>query len=52
MHAVSAADLRRIAKLMRAQVKHLAEQNKIPLDDVGSIANLQRLGGVDDIVRG
>ena len=51
MHAVSAADLRRIAKLMRSQVKYLAEQNKIALDNVGSVANLQRLGGVDDIVR-
>src|SRR5580704_9099043 len=52
MNAVSTSYLRCVAELMRAQVEHFAEQNQIPLDDVGSIANLQSLRRVYDIVGG
>src|SRR5580658_3478999 len=51
MHAVSSSNLRRVAKLVRAQIQHFAEQYKPPLDEVRSIANLQRLRGIYDIVR-
>src|SRR5580692_8607689 len=51
MNPMGTPDLRCIPKLMRAQIQHLAEQHKSPLDELRSFANLQRLGGIDDVIR-
>ena len=51
MNSVRAPDLRRVAKFVRAQVEDFAKNHQIALDDLRSIANLQRLRGVDDVVR-
>src|SRR6202790_3258012 len=50
MNAVRSADLWSIAELVGAHVEQLRKQKQSSFDDVGSIANLQRLRGVDDIV--
>ena len=52
MHAVGAADLRRVLKFARARSEHFAEAHQALLDDSRGVAQLQRLRGVHHVIRG
>ena len=51
VNAVGAADLRGVLKFVGAQIEHFAKDHEVAFDDVRSVANVESLRGIDDIVR-
>ena len=52
VHAVRAADHRRVLVLVGARLDRLAERGQVLEDQVAGLDHLQRLRGVDDVRRG
>jgi len=52
MNAVGAANMRGVAEFVGAKIEDFSEHHQAALDELGRVAHLKSLRGVDDVIRG